>query len=125
MAIISFDPDALVDYVPEYAGNRNSGEPCIVSLKFVPYSRVQHYARLIAARNKGGVDQAKITEVSQEVQRKQFVESVESISGYFVGDREVTEPGGFYDTADTDLVIEIIRAMESQQRLGEGQRKNL
>jgi len=124
MAIISFDPDTLVDYAPEYGGNRNSTEPCIVSLRFVPYSRVQHYARLIAARNKGGADQVKITEVSQEVQRKQFVESVESITGYYVNDREVTDPGGFYDTADTDLVIEIIGAMESQQRLSEGQRKN-
>ena len=36
----------------------------------------------------------------------------------------VTEPDEFYDTADTELVIEIIRAMESQQLLSEGQRKN-
>lgn len=127
MAIISFDPDVVVDYVPEYAGNRNSADPCIVSLKFVPYSRVQHYARLIAARGKGsgaGVDQAKITEISQEIQKKQFVESVAKVSGYYIGEREVTEPDEFYDTADTELVIEIIKAMESQQRLSEGQRKN-
>lgn len=124
MAIISFDPDTLVDYVPEYAGNRNSTEPCVVSLKFIPYSRVQHYARLIAARGNGVGDAVKLTEVSQEIQKKQFVESVDKICGYLVGEREVTNPDEFYETADTELVIEIIKAMESQQRLSEGQRKN-
>jgi hypothetical protein len=124
MAIISFDPQVLIDYVPEYAGNRNASEPCIVTLKFIPYSRVQHYARLIAARGKGAVDAVKITEVSQEIQKKQFVESVDRVSGYRIGEREVTEPDEFYDTADTELVLEIIKAMESQQRLNEGQRKN-
>ena len=124
MAIQSFDPDSLVDYAPAYAGNRGSDNPCIVSLKFVPYSRVQHYARLIAARQRNAVDPVKMTEVSQEIQKKQFVESVDKISGYFIGDREVTGPDEFYETADTDLVIEIIKAMESQQKLTEGQRKN-
>lgn len=124
MAIISFDKDALVDYIPEYGGNRDSFDPCIVRLKFVPYSRVQHYSRVIAARTRGISDPPKITEATQEVQRKQFVENVDSIYGYYVGEREVVEPDEFYDTADTDLVIEIIRAMESHAKLTEGQKKN-
>ena len=70
MAIISFDPEVLVDYVPEYGGNRNAADPCVVTLKFIPYSRVQHYARLIAARGKGAGDAVKLTEVSQEIQKK-------------------------------------------------------
>ncbi|MBI5491999.1 MAG: hypothetical protein HY893_03605 [Deltaproteobacteria bacterium] len=124
MAIISFDRDAVVDYIPEYGGNRESIDPCVVRLKFVPYSRVQHYSRLIAARAKGLSDPQKVTEVSQHVQKNQFVENVESVSGYYVGEREVTDPAEFYETADTDLVVEIIKAMESHSRLTEGQRKN-
>lgn len=124
MAIISFDRDTVIDYAPGYAGNRDSMEPCIVRLKFVPYSKVQHYARLIAARTKGVSDQTRITELTQEIQKKQFVDSVESISGYYVENREVTDPAEFYETADTDLVIEIVRAMESMSKLNEGQRKN-
>ena len=124
MAITSFDPDTLIDYVPNYAGNRGSDDPCLVSLKFVPYARVQHYARLIAAKQKGSADATKLTEVSQEIQKKQFVESVDKISGFFIGDREVTDSDEFYETADTELIVEIIKAMESQQRLTEGQRKN-
>lgn len=124
MAIISFDRDSVIDFVPEYNGNRDSAEPCIVRLKFVPYSRVQHYSRLIAAKAKGISDQAKVAEVAQGVQKKQFVENVDSISGYFLGAREIKDPEEFYDTADTDLILEVIRAMESQSKLSEGQRKN-
>ncbi len=124
MAIISFDRDECVDYVPAYSGNRDSEDPCIVRLRFVPYSRVQYYSRIIAARTKGITDPAKVAERTQGVQKKQFVDNVEDIESYFVGVREVTEPGEFYDTADTDLVIEVIQAMESQSKLSEGQRKN-
>ncbi len=124
MAIISFDRDTVVDYIPEYAGNRESLDPCIVRLKFVPYSRVQHYARLITAKTRGQSDSVRVAEVAHEVQKKQFVENVDSISGYYVGEMEVGTPAEFYDTADTDLVIEIVKAMESHAKLTEGQVKN-
>lgn len=124
MSIISFDKESIVDYIPEYGGNRESADPCVVSLRFVPYSRVQEYSRLLAARTRGVADSVKVAELTQHVQRKQFVENVENISGYFVGSMKVTSPGEFFDTADTDLVLEVIRAMESASRLTEGQRKN-
>ena len=124
MAIISFDRDTVIDYAPGYAGNRESMEPCIVRLKFVPYSKVQHYSRLIAAKTKGVIDPTRVTELTQEVQKRQFLESVEGISGYYVENREAADPAEFYETADTDLVIEIVQAMESASKLNEGQRKN-
>ena len=124
MAIISFDKDALVDFVPEYGKNRGSENPCVVRLRFVPFKRIQHYRQLMDARNKGVLDPGKITENSQTVQRQQFIESVDLVSGYFVGDREVGDPGEFYDTADADLVVEILLAMISNEKLSEGQRKN-
>lgn len=124
MAIISFDRDITVDYIPAYGGNRDSDDPCIVRLRFVPFSRVQHYSRVIAARTKGVSEPARVTEITHEVQRKQFTENVEGVENYYVGSREVTDPGEFYDTADTDLVIEVIKAMESHEKLTGGQRKN-
>ena len=125
MAIIGFDKDAVIDYAPEYGGNRDSENPCVVRLRFVPYSKVQLYSRLIALKNKDAKNDAtKAIEAAQVIQKKQFTESVESVSGYFVAGREVTDPAEFYDTADTDLILEIIRAMESSARLTEGQRKN-
>lgn len=124
MAIVSFDKDTVIDYIPEYGGNRDSFDPCIIRLKYVPYSRVQHYSRLLAAKTRGLTDASKVAEVTQQVQKKQFIDSVESIEGYYVAEREVTDPAEFYESADTDLIIETIQAMESLSRLNEGQRKN-
>lgn len=124
MAIISFDPDTLIDFVPAYGGNRDSADPCVVRLRFIPFVKVQEYSRLLAARAKSVSDPAKLAELSQAVQKKQFVDSVESVSAFSVNGREVTSPEEFYDMADTELVIEVIRAMESTHKLTEGQRKN-
>ena len=125
MALISFDKDTIIDYVPAYGGNRDSDNPCIVRMRYIPYGRVQYYGKLLAVKAKNVNDAGKVAEAGQEIQRKQFTESVESISGYSINGREVTDANELYDTADTDLIIELIRAMESQQRLSEGQRKNL
>ena len=124
MALISFDKDTVIDYVPAYGGNRDSDTPCVVGIKYVPYSRVQHYGKLLAAKAKNVHDAVKVAEAGQEIQRKQFVENIAYISGYSISGREVTDPNELYDTADTDLILELIRAMESQQKLSEGQRKN-
>lgn len=123
MALKGFDRDEIIDYVPEYSNNRDSDDPCIVRLKFVSFAKVQGYAREIDARvkNKG----SNVTKITQAIQKKQFTESVESISGYFIQDKEVTSAEEFYETADTDLVLEVCRAMESQSKLNEGQKINL
>ena len=124
MGLKGFDKDEVIDFVPEYGGNREDKDPTIVRLKFVPYSKVQHYARVIASRSKDAKSSAKLAEITQGVQLKQFVECVEGIENFSINGREVTDPAEFYDTADTELVIEIIRAMENQNKLTEGQRKN-
>lgn len=130
MAIISFDKDVLIPYIPEYANNRDSDKPTTVYTKFVSHSRTQHYSRLILARTRGiENDLNKSTKVLQAVQKEQFVDSVDRIENYFVlgvdGEaREVSDPGAFYETADADLITEVLKAMESQQKLTEGQLKN-
>ncbi|MBI5237770.1 MAG: hypothetical protein HY887_05035 [Deltaproteobacteria bacterium] len=123
MAIISFDRDFVVDYMPAYGGNRESDNPCVVRLKFVPYAKVQEYGRLIALKAKG-VGQEKLSEIGRDIQRRQFTENVESVSGYYVGAREVADASEFYDTAPADLIYEVIKAMEDSAKLSEGQRKN-
>ncbi len=124
MAIVSFDKDTVIEYIPEYGGNRESESPCVVRLRFVPYSKVRHYARLLQARTHGLTDPERVFQVAQEVQKKEFVESVESISGFYVGEREVREPEEFYEVAPARFVYEILEAVEDQQKLIEGQRKN-
>ncbi len=124
MAIISFDTESVIDYLPEYSGNRDTVDPCVVKLKFVPFSRLQQYSRLLAARSKNITDDGRVAEVSLSIQKKQFCDNVESVSGYFVESSEVVDPETFYETADTELVVEIMDAMVSNSKLTEGQRKN-
>lgn len=123
MAIISFDSEEIIDYVPSYAGNRDSEDPCIVKLKFVPYAKVQKYAKMIStqAANKSARKQM---DISQSIQKRQFMDSVEGVSGYRVGSKDITDPGEFFDVADTEIIIELIQAMENSQKLDEGQLKN-
>ena len=133
MAIISFDKTKIIEYVPEYGGNRNEprknadGEyekPCVVRLKFVPYAKVQEYSTLIMSRTAATNDAEQKSEILQSIQRKQFLDSVESISGYIIDDQEVTSPEDFFETADADLIYEVLKAMESSSKLSEGQLKN-
>lgn len=118
MAIEFFDPNTPLDYVPAFANNRESTEPCVVKLKYVPYVKMLTYERLIIEKTKG--DRTKVGEVLPEVQKKQFLDSVENVSGFFVGKRAVTDPDEFYEVADSALIVEIIRAMENPCFLKEG-----
>ena len=124
MAIISFSPDTIIEYVPAYGGNRDSDEPCIVKMRFVSYAKVMAYSKLIDAKSKGTTDSEKRMEISREIQKQQFVENVESVSGFLLDGKTIITASEFYDNAPFALIIEIIRAMEDSAKLSEGQRKN-
>lgn len=126
MAIISFSKDVLIDYVPSYGGNRESDSPCVVRIRFVPYAKVQDYARLMAARAKGlsSSDISKISEITADVQKKQFVENIDSVDNFMLDGREVKDAALFYEYAPKELIYEIIKAMEDSAKLSDGQRKN-
>jgi hypothetical protein len=126
MAIISFDQETIIDFVPEYAGNRESKDPCIVRLKYVSYAKIQAYSRSIVAQSRGGkID----SEAVAGVQEKQFCDSVAEVINFSVVKPDgtialITDAKEFYQTAPAELIIEIIKAMESSAKLTEGQRKN-
>ena len=124
MAIISFSKDTVIDYVPAYGGNRESPDPCVVRLRFVPYAKVQEYSRIIAARLKGTSDQTRASDAVAEVQKRQFIENVVEVSGFLVDGQEVKDASEFFNHATTDLIYEVLKAMEDSARLTEGQRKN-
>jgi len=111
MAITLYDSKTPLDYIPAFANNRDSDAPCVVRLKYVPYSKMLIYEKIIMTKTKG--DKTKAAEVLPGVQKKQFLDSVESVSGFFIGKREVTDPEEFYEVADFALIVEIIKAMEN------------
>jgi len=130
MARTGFDPNEVIKWIPP--GEENDEKPFTVLIIHVSYKMVQKYSKMIAARvaaqSKGMRDMARLSEVrtaaEEEVQKIQFCENVKGIRNYFVGGREITDAGEFYDKADTADVTEIIHAMESSAKLSEGQVKN-
>ncbi len=124
MGITLFTKGQEIDYVPQYGGNRDSGDPAIVRIKYVPYEMVLAYGRQIAARTRVIKDQTKAIEVTHEIQKKEFIENVISVSGFNAGGSAITTAEDLWDHAPTELINEIILAMEDAAKLSEGQRKN-
>jgi hypothetical protein len=132
MALRGFDPDEVIEFIPEYANNSNSDNPVIVGTKFVSYAKQKHYGRLIAYRTKNLNNVAKVLEGQHGVQRKQFLDNIVFIKNYeIVKNGEPLEVGDnreriehFYDHEDSELIEEIITTMESKSKLTEKQRKN-
>ena len=125
MAIITFDPDELIEFMPEYGDNRSDDERCVVYLKFVPHSRIDEYRQMIRRKNKDNTNPARLGEVNISVQKKQFCNSVDRIKGYRDNKgKEITTPEEFYNTAPSELIEELIQAMEDSFTLDKGQAKN-
>ena len=129
MALISFDEEEVIAFIPE--SQRDCDDPLTIHMKYVPYKMVQKYRRIIADRtkagSKGSSNFAKVAaisaEVSADVQRKQFTDNVVKIENYIIKGEQVTDPGIFYDRVSDELLTEIIKAMESESKLSDGQKK--
>lgn len=130
MAIIGLKPGQVVHYIPE--ADRGSKDPCVIRIKYVSFGKVQEISDQllddVLEEARGVKDQDRYLRIknkmSRESQRRQFIENVEGIDNYSIDGKPVTDPAEFYDAAEHELVLEIIRAMESSARLQAGQRKN-
>ncbi|HAS53457.1 MAG TPA: hypothetical protein DCS42_04620 [Nitrospiraceae bacterium] len=124
MAIITFDKDDVIEYVP--VSERNSENPTVVLMKHVTFAVAQKYQKMIAAQVKGmgGFNPEKIAENTRMIQKKQFCENVIGVRNFFVKGREISTSAELYEAADSKLIIELINAMEDSARLTEGQLKN-
>lgn len=123
MAINVFSPDEVLEYVPEYGKNRENESPCVVRLHYVPFVKTQEYARIISARTKHETDKARVTEICQEVQKRQFLENIVSVSGFTVDGKEITTPAALWEHSAAGLIYELVATMESPINIREGLKK--
>jgi hypothetical protein len=126
MARIVHDSEEIIDFVPE--DDRGDKDPLTIKMKFVPYGVVKKYSEIISRRSKGIRNVTKLNEIQSEVQKQQFTDNVVGVENFFVikGGKKtpVTDAGEFYEKADADLIYELIKAMEDDSKLTEGQREN-
>lgn len=123
MAIISFSKDTVVDYMPEYGGNRKSDNPCVVGIRFIPFGETIEIEKVRSARMRG-VEPEKVLEINQTLQKERFIKHIAYVKGFFVGETEVTDAGEFYDTTPDDLMGEVLVAMRDSAFLSKGQVAN-
>jgi hypothetical protein len=119
MALHGFEPSEPILYRPEYGGNRESDDPCVVALHYVPFVKIQALEKRVALIHKMR-EQEGVLDAYAKGQKLKFTENVESIKGFFVKDREVVDPEEFYIKAPKDLLLELLTAMENIQQLNMG-----
>jgi hypothetical protein len=124
MAIVSLDPEKVLEYIP--LSERGVENPCIIGITFVPYAKVKEYSRMIAEQSQNSLQDArKVMSAGLIVQKKQFCEHVKYVKNYTGPDgEEVKTAAELYECADSELIMELLKAMESTEKLSEGQRKN-
>ena len=135
MGIVSLNKNAVVRYKPSYGGNRSSKEknPTIVGIKPMTHLAIAENTKLISEKLKEGDGSAEnYTVVTQEVQKKQFIDNIDFVeNGFRTDDNGDVVPipekdiALFYESIDDDYLKELVGAMESHTRLSEGQVKNL
>ncbi len=110
MGIIGFTPDMVVEYVPEYGGNRRSNSPCVVGIRYLPYAKAHEYEKRRALRSANIKGSIRLSLIARETQRQRFIENVVFVKGVFKDKREVTDVAELYDIAPRALVEEILKA---------------
>lgn len=133
MAIISYDKNLSIPYVPKCdRENMDKDDVCVVWLK----SSAQGNADMIRARGlrktkaagikigNGEIDNAILT----EEMKKLFIENVGKIENYNIeeeggGTRPVKDSAELYEVAEPDFVVDILTAIQKKSVLSEGQKK--
>ena len=127
MAVLSFDPDLSVDYVPQCdRANMDKDDVCIIKLKHVTQKQVDIYRGQISRKAKN-TNAEQRGEILRDAQKKQFLDHVVGVVNYAVqiegGVKQIETAAELYDYGDSELIEEIILAMESRSKLSEGQKK--
>lgn len=135
MAIISYDKDEVIAYIPTFNGNDKDDNPLIVNLKYIGYGKSLKYEKdttiKYIAKSKGkdvSEHTGIMTEVISDIQEKQILDNIDSVENYFIfrkGEKvKITDAKIFKTTAPKELISEIALAMQDFNRLSREQVKN-
>jgi hypothetical protein len=135
MAIISYDKDEVIAYIPTFNGNDKDDNPLIVNLRYIGYGKSLKYEKdttiRYIARSKGkdaSEHTGIMTEVMSDIQEKQILDNIDSVENYFIlrkGEKvEITDAKTFKSTAPKELISEIALAMQDFNKLSRKQVKN-
>jgi len=135
MAIISYDKDEVIAYIPTFNGNDKDDNPLIVNLKYIGYGKSLKYEKdttikyIAKSKGKDANEHTGImTEVMSDIQEKQILDNIDSVENYFImrkGEKvEIIDAKTFKATAPKELITEIALAMQDFNKLSKEQVKN-
>lgn len=110
--------DELKLFIPDYKDNLNLDESGQIRVyyKELPYKAAQRYA----------AKYGKTINKQEQAQRKLFIDHVDRIENYWIGEDEIKTGADLYDhpNAKFALVSQIIRAIEGNESYDEDAEKN-
>lgn len=120
--MLNFEKEDWVTYMPAYGGNRDSDTPMTVEIHPLSFGETAKYtdAVHVKQRSRGHVE----TNTSK-VTRRQVIDNVRNLLNVIgISGKAVETAAQLYDDTPSDLVKEIINAIEDISILTEGEVKN-
>ena len=103
---------------------RGEKDPATVSVKYMHWGEFKKWSALSAIADKIE-DSDKQFEARMDVNRKQFLEYVTGVSGFYNSSGcELTDPKDVVDMFSVELIMEVLAAMKDPVSLNEAQVKN-
>ena len=129
MALICFNENLEISYVPKYGGNRKSQEQAIIGIKPLNNDGSIEFTRALSIKLEKCEDDIERDLVGKEMARQTFIDHIGKISGcQYMNEKneltEITAADELYDHGPRGLINEISLAIENSSVLFEGQLKN-
>ena len=127
MAIIGFNPDEIIEYIPKCERAFVAKDPdkvCSFGISHIPHTQVLTYSQLISKKSNKQTPDV-VGQVLADSQKSQFINHIKWVKNYVVDGKELKTAAEVYEVADSDLIHELITAMETRSVLSEGQKKTL
>jgi len=120
--MLDFKKEDWVTYMPAYGGNRDSEDPMTVEIHPLSFGETAKYTDAVHVKQKG---RGHMETNTSKVTRRQLVENVRNPRNVIGISGQVVETSAqLHDDTPTDLVKEIINAIEDITTLSEGEVKN-
>lgn len=129
MALMSFKEDVVVDYVPEFGGNRLHKKKTVIGIKPMNNDGSIDFMDSLTAKLSDCDDDKEKSKVSKEVAKQTFIDHIAFVKNYQVVDKagkviDIKTGAELYIHGSKNLINEISLAAENSSRLSEGQAKN-
>ena len=129
MTIMSFKQGLIVDFVPEYGGNRKHKLKTVIGIKPLNNDGSIDFMDELTKQLVDCDDIKERAKVSKEVAKQSFIDHVAYVENYMVVDKdnkeiEITTGEQLYSDGSRGLINEITLAIENSSSLSEGQAKN-